>query len=244
MYGILVRALAYPDVEHRATLRTLSDGLAPLPEQLRTVVLALAGTMPAAPVLAADHARLFTHSTSRDCPAYETAYTTREIFRQTEEMADIAGFYRAFGVEAVPASERLDHICVELEYMQLLTAKEAHTAAEGWNGRVRRCRQAERLFLRDHLGGWGQAFGRRLESADPSGWYGQTGMLLRLWIEGECRGLRVQPEQPAGEPVVPEMEPDHDGPDDGDHEGCAGCATPAAGAAIRPGAMPLPVLDR
>lgn len=229
VYGLLARALAYPEPEHRAEMAALAESLASMRAGLSLTARALVGMMPAEEERRAQYTRLFSHSTSRDFPMFETAYTAKELFRQTEEMADIAGFYRAFGVEAAPGAERVDHISAELEFMGFLAAKEAYARSGGSRNRVRQCRHAERLFLRDHLGGWAQALGGRLEQADPDGWYGQIGVLLRLWLAEECRGLRVRPVilQPQETPAWPHPDDEVEGPDDSD-----------------PGApLPLPVLQ-
>ena len=46
-----------------------------------------------------EHGRIFSHLLSLDCPPSETVYTAREIFEETAELSDIAGFFRAFGLE-------------------------------------------------------------------------------------------------------------------------------------------------
>lgn len=241
MYGLLARALAYPEPPYRREIRDLAGEMDTLPPAFRTAAQVLLTAMPDHDELEFAHARLFTHSTSHDCPAFETAYTSKEIFRQVQEMADIAGFYRAFGVEAAPGAERADHITAELEFMQFLAAKEAHAATNLGVSRERQCRRAQRLFLQDHLGGWAQAFARRVELSDPSGWYGATGALLRAWLDHECRTLRVRPEIPAGEPVMAWPEPESEACGiDSEQDGCAGCPP---GEAPPPGALPLPLLQ-
>jgi TorA maturation chaperone TorD len=71
------------------------------------------------------------------------------------ELADIAGFYRAFGVEITPGTERPDHIAVELEFMHLLAVKEVVAAGREDGGEhARICRDARATFFRDHLGRW------------------------------------------------------------------------------------------
>ena len=46
---------------------------------------------------------------------------------QPHRLADLAAFYRAFGLElAADAAERQDHLCIELEFMSVLAAKEGY----------------------------------------------------------------------------------------------------------------------
>src|SRR3972149_8359044 len=51
----------------------------------------------------------FTHSCPKDCPPYETEYDARSAFQQTDRLARLGGFYRAFGFTAAPGG-RLDPI--------------------------------------------------------------------------------------------------------------------------------------
>jgi TorA maturation chaperone TorD len=74
---------------------------------------------------------LFGHSLrGRTCP-YETEYGKREPVRQAHELSDIAGFYRAFGLEQKSASERCDHIACELEFLELLSPRRPTLSRSG-----------------------------------------------------------------------------------------------------------------
>ena len=78
-----------------------------------------------------------------------------------EKMADIAGFYRAFGVDF---SQRPDHIGAELEFMHLLTAKEAQASIGENRENVELCLDAQRKFLSSHLGRWIQPMAEGIRS--------------------------------------------------------------------------------
>ena len=49
--------------------------------------------------LQAEHRRVFSNVITLDCPPYETLFGNDHVFAQSQVMGDIAGFYRAFGVE-------------------------------------------------------------------------------------------------------------------------------------------------
>jgi DMSO reductase family type II enzyme chaperone len=86
---------------------------------------------------------------------YETEYGLPHEYRQSQEMADIAGFYRAFGFNlGGEVRERPDHIAVELEFMHTLALKEAYALENGTPEQVEICQAAQAKFLEDHLGRW------------------------------------------------------------------------------------------
>lgn len=152
--------------------------------------------------------RSFTLTFSPDVPAYEVAYVSTDIFRQTETMADIAGFYRAFGAEVGGVNrERVDHIAVELSFMQLVCLKEVYAREHDDDEARGISRDAQRSFLRDHLLCWAPAFARRLEvSGEPP--YPAIGQLLATWLQRERSTLRLEPRRVYEEPLPPEPEPD------------------------------------
>lgn len=85
-----------------------------------------------------------------DCPAYETTYL--DAFARPRELADIAGFYHAFGVRS--SGEREDHLAVECEFLAFLCVKEALALASELEDEAARCRDARAAFLADHVGAW------------------------------------------------------------------------------------------
>jgi DMSO reductase family type II enzyme chaperone len=102
---------------------------------------------------------------------------------RTFEMADVAGFYKAFGVEVGSGGERVDHITTELEFMNLLAVKESVALQEeGESEHALICRDASRAFLRDHLGRWAPRLGERLAEADVDPVYRAAGRLLGGFI--------------------------------------------------------------
>jgi len=190
VYDLLARALAYPAAATFASLQETAGAAAPL----------LAGT-PAADLLRlvegadredleASHIRVFTLSCSPDCPTFETAFLANDPAQQTARMADIAGFYRAFGVDPATPGFRPDDISVELEFMAYLCRKGVHAAEHLGAPRVGQVRRAERMFLREHLGRWGAPLGRRIAhraTAEP--FYFAAGEALADWLDADCSRL-------------------------------------------------------
>ncbi len=122
-------------------------------------------------------------------PPYETEYTKEtphHSLTEPAQMADIAGFYRAFGLvvsESTP--ERVDHIAAELEFMYFLTYKESIAFKENNREHIRILRYAERRFLNDHLGRWTGRFRRRVAESLDGGFYSTLTDLLDRWVEAE-----------------------------------------------------------
>ncbi len=110
-------------------------------------------------------------------------------------MADVAGFYRAFGAEAHgPAAERVDHAGCELEFLAFLGAKRLALVAEERDDEARTCRAIEDLFLRDHLGRWLPAFCRNIAGTTAAPFYAALGRLGEHVVTGELARRGIEPE--------------------------------------------------
>ncbi|OHB70164.1 MAG: hypothetical protein A2W23_01315 [Planctomycetes bacterium RBG_16_43_13] len=139
---------------------------------------------------------VFGHSTPKEYPPYETEYGVSHVFMQSQELADISGFYKAFGLDiSKSAFERLDHITVELEFMAYLTFKEAHAIREGNPKNIELCRDAQRKFFKDHIGRWVPAFANRLKKAFDTTFYTQVAQALKAFLDAEANFLSVDPSQ-------------------------------------------------
>ena len=144
-----------------------------------------------------EHRGLFSLTVAGGIPPYETEYGHKEIFFKTERLADIAGFYRAFGME-IAEGQRADYIGAELELMHWLTLKEEKALAEGKQEAAGICRDAAVKFMKDHLGRWAGYFGDQIAKNSSHPYYQQAGRELSRFVESECRRLGVEPERVTG----------------------------------------------
>lgn len=118
---------------------------------------------------------------------YETEYTKKtpaHALSHGFEMADIAGFYKAFGLEVsddVP--ERVDHITMQLEFMHVLASKEAVAGEKAEQEHIDLVRDAQTKFLKEHLGIWTKDFSERITQSNIGGFYAALGELLHQWVE-------------------------------------------------------------
>jgi DMSO reductase family type II enzyme chaperone len=144
-----------------------------------------------------DYITAFGHAARGSCPINEIEYgdLKADPLFQPHRLADLAAFYRAFGVElGSDADERHDHLAIELEFMAVLAAQEARALNTGPDhGALETGRDAQRTFLREHLGRWTPAFARRLIRAVGEGPLGALARFTLAFIEAECRRLGVTP---------------------------------------------------
>ncbi len=138
------------------------------------------------------HERLFGHTLrGRVCP-YECEYGRQALLQQAQELADLAGFYAAFGFRAREARhERPDHVACEFEFLELLARKECWALDNDDDEMADVTRTAARRFLRDHLARFGRAFARALQDAAPGEFYGALGALCEAVLHADCRRLEV-----------------------------------------------------
>lgn len=139
----------------------------------------------------------FGHAARGPCPLNEIEYgdLTADPLFQPHRLADLAAFYRAFGLEvADDAGERHDHLGLELEFMCVLAAKEAWAREHPRDAeQFALVRDAQKKFLREHLGRWTPAFTRRLERHAAGTPLAALARFTRAFILAECARLGVPP---------------------------------------------------
>jgi DMSO reductase family type II enzyme chaperone len=179
----------------------LADAVAILDEAWGTGLAHLVLRLPVSPfppsveILEASFRHLFGHTARGKVSPYETEYGEDSLFQPPQEMSDLGGFYQAFGLTLRPAEhERIDHIACECEFMLFLARKEAYALVQSEDAMLEETRRATRLFLRDHVGRWAPAFGRRLAREDRCGFYGSLAEILVAFVTQECARVGV----PAG----------------------------------------------
>jgi len=199
-YTLLAHVFAYPDDEAVEQLRDAALEAKAWAPNVAILRLASICEEPRREALEPAYVRINTFSTSPDLPSFETAYFSGDPQVQTQRMADIAGFYRAFGVDSAGVDLRPDDLPVELEFMAFLCRKEAYAAEHLGAPRVAQARRAQRLFLEEHLGRWAPVYGARLAATEDAGpFYRLCGETLAAWIERESRDAGARPELVSGD---------------------------------------------
>ena len=149
------------------------------------------------------------------CPPYEGSYE-RDPFRGTRQMADAAGFYRAFGAGSNgPAAERPDHIACQLEFVAFLAARRMSAAAASDPETAATCTEAEDAFLRAHLGRFMGVVCTSIAATTESPIYRALAQVGSAFIEAELVARNLEPGE-LRRPVPTGVE--------GDEVTCGGCA--------------------
>jgi nitrate reductase assembly molybdenum cofactor insertion protein NarJ len=124
---------------------------------------------------------------------YETEYGRSRAMVKGNELADIAGFYRAFGFETGGdgvKAEMHDHVAVELEFYALLAFKTFALNNAGNAEGVEIVLDARRKFLRDHLARYLGALCERPGVKESIFFSTAFGFCYDL-VMSECRSLDV-----------------------------------------------------
>lgn len=126
---------------------------------------------------------------------YSGEYTSKSDFQSTNALADIEGFYAAFGVEC--ELERADALTNELEFMHLLIFKEEYALRQELPEaleKARICRDAQRAFFFDHLYPAAQAIARQMALRSANEFYATTARELLKFLTSEKELLEASHE--------------------------------------------------
>ena len=196
LWRLLSQAFAYPRPETVAQLveEDLPLALAvsePLPAAIRDSLGRFSGAIRDAQVGALEetYRDVLSHIHSQDCPMFETDFSASEVWRRAQELADIAGFYRAFGAEH--PHERPDHVSVEMEFLHLVTYKSSWALVQDDDEHAGICEAAELSFLTGHAFKWMPAFASRFAALMPQGPYRELGCLAQEFLRAEAERVGV-----------------------------------------------------
>lgn len=215
VYAFLAGAFVYP-------MENWSEDVALLPDVLTDLGL----TVSAPTICPIDLPSLQSaHRTSFGLAGslcYETEYGLPHEFRQSQELADIAGFYRAFGFNAGGVRrERPDHLAMELEFMYVLAIMQAHAINIGMPEKAEVCIDAQTRFLHNHLGRWLKLFASSLAANGGIEPFLSLAGLLVSFVQADGAALGV-PWSENGAQATSEIPQQHT-PFDPDFS-CSGCA--------------------
>jgi len=168
---------------------------------------------------------IFGMDVAPEAAPYEIEYELKpDVFFRTQQLADVAGFYRAFDLDAM-RGERADHIAVEAEFLQyLLERKIAARQLKHGAEKEAILDEAFEHFFRDHFGHWAASFSRSLYTLAQSRgdkFYPAAALFTERLCEMEAKRMGI-PESPVRKPFP--MDPSSFD-EDNDCQGCIGTET-------------------
>lgn len=185
----LAAALLYPDAGAGST-RLLRD-IAAIPADDMPVLAALqrAVAMTDEESLREEYSRLFIGADA--IVLHETSYTGTG---RSTELADISGFYLAFGFDLREGQHEVaDHLGMQLEFHSLMLLKQAYALEQGWQDNYEIARAATCAFLADHLGRWVDKVQERASERQAAPIYRILFEAIATCMRRECQLFAVQP---------------------------------------------------
>lgn len=196
-YRLLAASFAYPDAEELAALLCEAEQAATAAGQSELASFCTPLLTAVEPGLDGEYNRLFAQSVA--VSPYETSYVAAD---KGVQLGRLAALMEAFGVRSRGEEhESPDHIGSELEFMAFLCLKEAmhrdETSAEGQDAYAA-VRQAQALFLQEHMALWAAVFADRLRRATRLRFYSRLAELLPAWLAQDLasNGWQCQPVSP------------------------------------------------
>jgi TorA maturation chaperone TorD len=150
-------------------------------------------------VSAHEHESLFHRSFrgSMVVSPFQTDYTASHAFEQARELADMGGFYRAFGLASSPQGvDRIDHIAAQLEYLCVLAWHEAQGIDSGDEERAHVARSALDEFLREHPGRWFDEFAKRCRQRSVPALFTAAAALAASVVGERLQAMGATPRSP------------------------------------------------
>ena len=134
---------------------------------------------------------VFGHTLSKQIAPYALEHLKNsDVFFRTQKLADLNGFYKAFGME-VESIERADHISTQTEFLSFLLLKELLAFQNDLHDEKEVCEKAFVDFNHDHFLDWVEMFAENLAAHVDSGFYSVAGRFLREFLRKEKSQLHT-----------------------------------------------------
>jgi TorA maturation chaperone TorD len=122
-----------------------------------------------------------------EAPPYGTSYdalpSSAPRSASPQQLADVAGFYSAFGFQV--ARDRPDHLAAELEYVALLCVKEAFARLSQQGEGAAVCAEARGKFLGEHLAPWLPSFRQQVHGSARHPYFASLAALVTSLVEAD-----------------------------------------------------------
>lgn len=188
---------SYPNAEFSESVGLLlQDSDLDLPINLKNYLQDLIQDTEKLDLIRAEYISVFDQSKIQN-PVYETEYGRERAMFKANELADIAGFYNAFGFEIDANStnrDMVDHVAVESEFYSILLMKLFPLTEMNDQNGCEIVLDAMKKFMQDHLGRFVTTIKERPGVQDSEfykmvyDWYSDV-------VTNECNRLKVVPEK-------------------------------------------------
>lgn len=133
--------------------------------------------MPEKESLIREYDRLFR---AKEIWLYGTEYTSEHEFQKSNNLSDIAGFYKAFGLEI--DNDRPDSLEAELEFMHYLIFKEINAPDKE---KAETCADAQRKFFAEHLSPMARTIAQKIIAETVEGFYKDIAAEMLNFLKSE-----------------------------------------------------------
>ncbi len=199
LYKILSLGFAYPEEQNWALIKkqiTMSADLfgGELAKRVEQFRVCFSENRNSIDRIQSEYLSVF--DVGRRISPYETEYITEKVSRKPFELADIAGFYTAFGFgvhDTRKNKEAPDHISIELEFMAILEWKAQYAREKEENENAEIVGDAKLKFLKDHLLKWGFFFCKQISGLEGNDFYKKLALIFELVLLIECERYGLDP---------------------------------------------------
>ena len=188
-----------------------------------------------------DWAALFGFEEGGEIQQYQIEYAPGTLVTSTDTLADLSGFYKAFGLSLTEANrERADHLCLQLEFLSYLSLQTASLELDEDQNGIDIVTNAQADFLEDHLGRWIPRFAETVLDESDVAFYRTLAELVERLVEIDAERFDVEPDVFDETPPSP-LEGFTD-TDEGDFRcgTCGSTPSPATGQQPEPPTQPQP----
>ena len=125
-----------------------------------------------------ENVSIFGHTLSKETAPYALEHLkSTDVFFRTQKLADLNGFYKAFGME-VESIERADHIATQTEFLSYLILKELVAIKKNLEEEIEICQKAFIDFHQEHFFDWAKMFSENLIEKVEGEFYPAAGKFL------------------------------------------------------------------
>ena len=211
LYSALSMGFDRPDEEllwainEGSFAEAVSASASALDDDIEEAASALEEALPTeASELRSAYAAAFGNENESTVSQYETGYAPGTLVTNTNQLADMAGFYRAFGLDiAAGRRDRADYLSTQLEFAGHLAAQRAYFEEEGDETGAKVVTDARASFIEDHLGRWVPRFVAEVREEVDEPFYRTLSNLLGALVENENEVLAISPAEFEAEPTAP-----------------------------------------